>query len=192
MSDSSSRDLELMPDLIEYATAITLQETQKRCPKYVDYDDVVQEVLLHLISKPPKYDPAKGASAKTLIHTIVQRGVLKYVARQCRQAGRIKQVDEAKPEVSEDDEQVRSQQDSVERRTSDLTTKFATTDDVLQFIESEESRKLCRMVIECDGSLSEAARCLGVAEGTIRYRLKMLAPKLIAVGFNPFDKEEFR
>jgi RNA polymerase sigma factor (sigma-70 family) len=192
MNDSEPRELELTPDLIKYATAIALQEAQERCPKYVDYDDVVQEVLLHLVSKPPMYDPAKGAAAKTLIHTIVQRGVLKYVARQCRQAGRFKQVDEAKPEVTEDDEQVRPERDGVERRTSDLTTKGSTTNDVLQFIESEESRELCRQVIDCEGNLSEAARRLGVSEGTIRYRLKMLAPKLIAAGFDPFNKEEFR
>jgi RNA polymerase sigma factor (sigma-70 family) len=192
MNDSEPRELELTPDLIEYATAIALQEAKERCPKYVDYGDVVQEVLLHLISKPPKYDPTRGASAKTLIHTIVQRGVLKYVARQCRQAGRFKQVDEAKPEVTEDDEQVRPQRDGVERRTSDLTAKSSTTDDVLQFIDSEESRELCRTVIDCECNLSEAARRLGVAEGTVRYRLKMLAPKLIAAGFDPFNKEEFR
>jgi RNA polymerase sigma factor (sigma-70 family) len=192
MDDSEPRELELTPDLIEYANSIALHEAEKRCPKYVDYGDVAQEVLLHLISKPPKYDPAKGASAKTLIHTIVQRGVLKYVARQCRHAGRFKQVDEAKPEAPEDDEQLRPQRDAAERRPVDRTTKNYTTDDVLQFIDNEESRELCRTLIECDNNVSEAARRLGVVEGTLRYRLKMLAPKLIAAGFNPFNKEEFQ
>lgn len=97
MDDCEPRELELTPELIEYANSIALHEAEKRCPKYVDYGDVAQEVLLHLVSKPPKYDPTKGASAKTLIHTIVQRGVLKYVARQCRHTGRFKQVDEANP-----------------------------------------------------------------------------------------------
>jgi hypothetical protein len=40
--------------------------------------------------------------------------------------------------------------------------------------------------------MSAAARRLGVSEGTIRYRLKLLAPKLIAAGFNPFGMEEIR
>ncbi|MBM3999261.1 MAG: sigma-70 family RNA polymerase sigma factor [Planctomycetes bacterium] len=119
MDDSEPRELELTPELIEYANSIALHEAEKRCPKYVDYGDVAQEVLLHLVSKPPKYDPAKGASAKTLIHTIVQRGVLKYVARQCRHAGRFKQVDEAKAEAPDDDDQLRPQRDAAERRPVD-------------------------------------------------------------------------
>ncbi len=192
MVDSEPRELELTPDLIKYATAIALQEAQDRCPKYVDYEDVVQEVLLHLISKPPTYDPAKGASAKTLIHTILHRGVLKYVARQCRQADRFKQVDETKPETHDDDEQVRPERDAIERRPVNRPTKGSTTDDLLQFIENEESHELCRTLIECDNNLCEAARRLGVVEGTVRYRLKMLAPKLIAAGFDPFSKEEFQ
>jgi hypothetical protein len=32
---------------------------------------------------------------------------------------------------------------------------------------------------------------MGVSEGTVRYRLKLLAPKLIAAGFDPFTKEGF-
>ncbi len=191
MDGSEPRELELTPELIEHATSAALHEAQKHCPKYVDYGDVVQEVLLHLVSKPPKYDPTRGASAKTLIHTIVQRGVLKYVARQCRHAERFRQVVETKPETPEDDEQIRPQRDAAERHPFDRTTRDP-TDDVLQFIENEESRELCRTLIECDNNVSEVARRLGVTEGAVRYRLKMLAPKLIAAGFNPFNKEEFK
>ena len=218
MSQSSSSELELTPDLIDYAKAIAIREAEKRAPKYVKYDDVVQEVLLHLISKPPKYDPAKGASEKTLIHTIVQRTVLKYVARQCRHANQYKQVVETTPTTDEevdgklnprsgtpsarermvslmdaetaDDASPRGE--AVERLPRELTSKGTTTDDVLEFIDSEESRLMCRLYIECKGNVSEVARRLGFAEGTIRRRLKRLAPKLIRAGFQPLKPEEFR
>jgi transcriptional regulator of acetoin/glycerol metabolism len=82
--------------------------------------------------------------------------------------------------------------EQTERRADEVTTKGLATDDVLEFIDNEESRELCRQVIECKGNMSAAARRLGVSEGTIRYRLKLLAPKLIAAGFNPFGMEEIR
>jgi len=213
MDDSSPRELELTPDLIEYAKAVAIKEAEKRCPNYVVYDDVVQEVLLHLISKPPKYDPTRGASEKTLIYTIVQRAVLKYIGRQYRHAKRFTQAVEQEPEASdepegkllgpragttaarermigvmdaEDTDDASPQRDSAaERRPSDLTTKSLTTDDVLEFIDSEESRELCRLFMQCKCSFTETARRLGVVEGTVRYRLKLLEPKLIAAGFHP-------
>jgi len=33
---------------------------------------------------------------------------------------------------------------------------------------------------------------MGLSEGTVRYCLKLLAPKLLATGFNPFSKEQSR
>lgn len=187
MSDPSPHELELTPDLLAFAKAVALQEAQKHCPKYVDFDDVVQEALLHLMSKPPKVDPAKG-TAKTLIHTIVQRAVLKYVQRQRRQAKRFMQAPEPAITDTPDDQPDLFEQQEEDRRV-ELQKKHWTTDDVLEFIDNEESRDLCRLVIECQGNLSEAARRLGLAEGTVRYRLKLLDPKLVAAGFNPFRKE---
>ena len=62
-----------------------------------------------------------------------------------------------------------------------------------QFIDSEESRELCRHAHRVRRQ-SSAKRPDGLAsvEGTVRYRLKLLAPKLIAAGFDPFNKEELQ
>jgi RNA polymerase sigma factor (sigma-70 family) len=214
MNEPDVQEIELTPDLIEYVRAIALTEAEKRCPKYVDYGDVLQEVMLHLISKPPKYDPSRGASVKTLLHTIIQRQVLKYVARQCRHAKQFTQVEERtqNPEELQDREgklldpqsgtaaarsRMISLQDAeeadeatsngapIERRASELTATGWTMDDALEFIDDEASRELCRVFMECDGNRTETARRLGVSEGTIRYRLSMLEPRLIAAGFNP-------
>lgn len=188
MNPSSPHEIELTDDLIEFAKAVALKEAHRHCPSHVDFRDVVQDALLQLLSKPPKYDPSKGASEKTLIYTVVQRAVLKYAASEFRYVGRFTQLDEAEPKKPDDDEQLRPERDAVERRPVELTTKSSTTEDVLEFIDNEESRKLCRLYIECDNNVSETARRLGVAEGTVRYRLKMLGPKLIAAGFNPFTR----
>lgn len=53
----SPQELELTQDLLDYAKAVALIEAQKRCPKYVEFDDVVQDALLHLMSKPPSTTP---------------------------------------------------------------------------------------------------------------------------------------
>jgi DNA-binding Lrp family transcriptional regulator len=45
--------------------------------------------------------------------------------------------------------------------------------------------------MECDGNVSEAARRLGMKESTIRYRLKLLIPKLLAKGFKVVSEGEF-
>jgi len=208
---TSPQELELTPDLLEYAKAVALNEARKRCPKHVDFGDVVQDALLHLMSKPPRYDPARGASPKTLIYTVVQRAVLKYVARQCREAGRFRQFTEpvAAPSKMDDREEavtkvVRERMIELTeaktcdnrdagaeprmQRTAEFTTTEWTTEDVLEFIDNEDSRALCRLVIECGGNVSAAARQLGLTEGAVRHRLKMLAPKLLAAGFDPFGR----
>lgn len=195
MNGPPPHELELTPDLLEYAKAVALIEAQKRCPKYVDFGDVVGEAILHLMSKPPRYDPARGASPKTLIYTIVQRAVLKYVARECKRASRSKRFDEPVG-VSEDTEDgvyvdnEPAHHRITERRTAELRKSGWTTDDVLQYVDNEESRTLCRLFIEYKGNRSAVAERLGVHESTVRYRLKLLEPKLRAAGFDPFGEGE--
>jgi len=180
MNDSKPHEIELTDDLIDFARRSAIKEAKKHCPDFVIYDDVAHEAVLHLYSKPPKYDPTKGASVKTLIYTVVKWFVLKYNARQCRHARQHKQV--VKPKTGEDDDRqvalnAFSLKEEVERHQNQMTTEAPETNDLLQFIDDEESRALCRLVLECEGNLSEAARRLSIAEGTVRYRLKMLAPK---------------
>lgn len=190
MNDPEPYELELTPELLEYAHGVAIKEAEARCPKYIAYDDVAQEAVLHLMGDPPKFNPSKGAAPTTLIYVAVQRFVMKYIARQARHAQRYGQMEEASPEVYDAD--AGPQRDAPERVPKENTTKNSTTDDVLEFIDDEGSRELCRIVMECDGNMSAAARRLGLSEGTVRYRLKMLAPKLLAAGFNPYRNEEWK
>ena len=193
MHDSSAPELELTPDLLEYAKAVALKEAQKLCPPHVDYDDAVSDARLHLISKPPKHDPARGVSPKTLIYTVVQRAVLKYVGRECRHAGRFKQVVRTKTGDDDDREEALdalARGEEVNRRQRNLLADDRPPEDIFEFIDNEDSRALCRLFIECDGNVSEVARRMNLSEGAIRYRLTMLRPRLVAAGFDPFFKEE--
>lgn len=187
---TSPHELELTPDLLDYAKAVALTEARKRCPQHVDFDDVVQDALLHLMSKPPRYDPSRGASVKTLIYTVVQRAVMKFVAREVRHAGRHKQV--VTPQTGDDDDreaalEAFSLKEQVERRRKQLLIVDRTSEDIFDFIDNQESRTLCRLFIEFNGNRSAVAHRLGLTEGAVRHRLKMLAPKLRAAGFDPFE-----
>lgn len=198
MHATSAPELELTPDLLEYAKAVALNEAQKRCPGHVDYGDVVQDALLHLISKPPKYDPARGASPRTLIYTIVQRSVLKYIGRECRHANRFAQFAEPSDAPSEltpgpTEEQIRTRQHLTGSGPTQHETLQSAVDEMLCHIDNEDSRALCRLFMECNGNVSETARRMKLPEATVRYRLKnVLGPKLVAAGYSPFSCGEMQ
>ena len=199
---SEPRELELTPDLLEYAKAVALRLAPDHCkPRLArptaaksDLDerpwaDLVQEVTLQLLRRPPKFDPARGASPKTLIYTIVQRAVMKYGARQAKHEERYRQPPDTVvlSEGLADDtvDETPTAELITERRHVALTRSHWPLDDILQYIDNEDSRALCRLVIECDGNISAAARRLKLSEGTVRYRLKLLEPRLRAAGFGP-------
>lgn len=188
MPDPSPTELALTPDLLDYAQRVALQVAAKHCNPRVSFDDAAHEAVLHLMSSPPKYDPSRGASPKTLIYTIVQRAVIKFAAREAIKVGRVG----ALPQSTDADDKVEAGVYADDRwpgpasnRSVELTKSRWTMDDVLQFIDNENSRALCRLVIECDGNISEVARRLKLTEGAVRGRLRLLAPKLRAAGFDP-------
>ncbi len=119
--DPSPRELELTPDLLEYVKAVALKEAQKRCPRYVDFDDVIQFAMLQLLRRPPKFDPSRGASPKTLIYTIVHRAVIKYAELEAKQGRRFRQSSEP-TEASRGGEDIEPAHHGMsERRTTELT-----------------------------------------------------------------------
>ena len=186
--DSSPKELKLTPDLLEYARAVAIKEAPNHCGRRIDYEDVAQEAILHLLSRPPKFDPSRGASEKTLIYTIVKRAVIRFAEREAKQARRFRQFPEpvGASRDGEDDEPAHHR--ISEKRTTELTKSRWNLDDILKYVDNEESRALCRLVIECKGNLSKAAQRLKLSEGTVRYRLKLLGPKLLAAGFDPFSQ----
>jgi RNA polymerase sigma factor (sigma-70 family) len=188
MEDLTPREIELTPDLLEYAKAVALKEAPKHCGPRVDYDDVIQEAHLALLRKPPKFDPSRGANVKTLIYTIVQRAVIKYATRETHAHQRFREFPDALMASKDDDDEDSPLQQMSGRRQAELTRSRWNLDDVLQYIDNEASREMCRLVIECKGNISEAARRMKLSEGAVRHRLKLLAPKLIAAGFDPFEQ----
>ncbi|MFN0131854.1 MAG: helix-turn-helix domain-containing protein [Phycisphaerales bacterium] len=136
-----------------------------------------------MIAKPPVWDPARGASPKSLIYTVIQWAVMKYAEREERALGKFRTLLEpvdtrhnASDGVYEDP----AGREIASNRTVGLSQSSWATEDVLEFIDNEDSRALCRTIVECDGNVSEAARRLGMKESTIRYRLKLMIPKLLA------------
>ena len=181
MSDSSEkRDITLTDDLLEYAKAVALKMAKRfRLPREV-YDDAVQEAHHELHRRPVRFDPAKGGSEKTLIYTVVERAVLKFVKDENETTTRFEPTD-----AQEIQEQAEEWETGERRETWTLG-------EILQYIDNDDNRALCELVVQCKGNISEAARQLGLTEGTVRKRLRVLGPKLLAAGFDPFSIGEKR
>ena len=158
--------IKLTSDLVDFIHRSAKKEVPKRCPGFVDPNDVAQEVCLNLVRNPPRYDPTKG-SAKTLLYTVLLRAIYKYATAAADHAERNQQNDEA----------------FGDERMGDLEDQYLSIDHILRFVDSEESRTLCRVFFECDGNYSETARRLGFSDKKVRNRLQMLKPKLLASGF---------
>ncbi len=158
--------IKLTSDLVDFIHRSAKKEVPKRCPGYVDPNDVAQEVCLNLVRNPPKYDPTKG-SEKTLLYTVLLRAIYKYATAAADHAERNQQTDEA----FGNDASV------------DTATQHLCIDHILRFVDSEESRTLCRAFFECEGNYSATAQRLGFSDKKVRNRLQMLKPKLLASGF---------
>jgi DNA-directed RNA polymerase specialized sigma24 family protein len=194
MPDPSPIEIELTPDLLDYARRVGFAAAKQHCEPGVSHDDVVQEALLHLIAKPPVWDPARGASPKTLIFVIVKTAVLKHAEREERALRNFKTLRVAadtRQNASEGVYEDPKGREIASSRTVGLSQSSWATEDVLEFIDNEDSRALCRTIMECDGNVSEAARRLGLKESTVRYRLGLLIPKLLAKGFKVVSEGEF-
>jgi DNA-directed RNA polymerase specialized sigma24 family protein len=197
MNDSQPYAIELTGDRIDFVRRVARKLARKYCFKFVQVKDVIQEVHLNLLRKPPKYKPGSRATEKTFLYAAVRFHVMKYAEREARQAKWHRQLQDRPPEPvqGEHDKPVkpmdRQKGEFVELRPCDLTWKGLTADDILRYIDDETSRHLCTTVLLCDGNLSEAGRRLRMPESTVRYRLKVLGPKLLAAGFNPYRQESY-
>jgi RNA polymerase sigma factor (sigma-70 family) len=194
MPDPSPTELELTPDLLDYARRVAFKEAQKRCRPGVDHDDAAQQALLHLIAKPPVWDPERGATPKSLVYTVIQRAVMKFAARErktVRKFEPLRQASDARQNATDGVYPDPSGTEIARNRTVSLSQSFWTKEDVLDFIDNENSRETCRVIMESGGNVSEAARRLGRTEGAIRSRLNVLLPKLLATGFKVVSEGEF-
>ncbi|MGE3108296.1 MAG: sigma-70 family RNA polymerase sigma factor [Phycisphaerales bacterium] len=194
MPDPSPPELELTPDLLDFARQKGIEIAKGFRNPRVDPEDAAQHALLHLIAKPPRWDPARGASPTTLIQTIVRRAVIKFVEREARDVREFRTLNEpaeSSPAAAEGVHPDPVGTEIASSRTVGLSQSSWATDDVLEYIDNEDSRALCRTIMECDGNVSEAARRLGMKKSTIRYRLKLLIPKLLAKGFKVVAEGEF-
>lgn len=189
--------LEMTPDRLDLVRRAARKETRKRCSEFVDVRDVIQHVHLELLRRPLKYDPRNKATEKTYLWAAVRYIVINYAKREARQAERHRQLKNRQPEAveSEHDKPVkpmdRQKREFIELRPRDLTWKGLTADDILQYIDDPSSRHLCKTVLNCVGNMSEAGRRLRIPESTVRSRLKVLGPKLLAAGFNPYRQESY-
>jgi len=194
MPDPSPIEIDLTPDLLDFARRVGFEAAKKHCKPGVGHDDVVQQALLHLIAKPPVWDPARGATPKSLVYTVIQRAVMKYAEREERALRKFRTLLEPADtghNASDGVYEHPAGREIASNRTVGLSQSSWATEDVLEFIDNEDSRALCRTIVECDGNVSEAARRLGMKESTIRYRLKLLIPKLLATDFKVVSEGEF-
>lgn len=149
---------------------IAAKLVRRHCPRSVEPADVAQLVMMDLARKPLKYDASKGAKLETLLHTIVYRRALKCAEDARRMKSRFPQFSEKRPPAH-----VKAKAKRVRLR------------DILEALDDEASRELCRAYVMHDGNASLVAKELKVTEGTVRYRLQALGPRLIKAGFGKED-----
>ena len=192
MSDPSPKGLELTPDLIEYAKAVAIQTAKHRCGARIVYDDAVGQAMLHLLGALPKYDPSKPAAPKTWINTVVSRAVMKYADREQKKLDRMRSFGGP----AEDGEGPTAQQETALRRLhgrwpADHDAGASRVEEALDLIDNEDSKRMCRLLIEHNGNRSAVAREMKIDEKTVRYRIeKILQPKLLSIGFDLFGERD--
>jgi len=160
---SQRKPLVLTEELIEVGRMATYFEVQRQCQKLVDPDDAWQEICLKLVSQPQIYDPSRGASEATFLKLIVSRAVSKYAEKARRHKMRFRLME-------------------IEDREAPAEELPKEPIDWLQYIDCEETRRFCELLIACNLNKSEVARRLGWNESKVRYRLDLLAPRLKAAG----------
>ncbi len=160
---SQRRPLVLTEELIEVGRKATYFEVRRQCPKLVDPDDAWQEICLKLVSQPQMYDPSRGASEATFLKLIVSRAVSKYADKARRHKKRFRLME-------------------IEDREAPTEEPPKEPINLMQYIDCEETRRLCELLIECNFNKSEVARRLGWGESKVRSRFNLLAPRLKAAG----------
>ncbi len=147
--------IELTEDLAEYARKSAAKEARKRCPPSMDWDEIAQEAVFRLIRCPPKFDPTRGASKKTLIYIAVRCLVIKSIAREYEKANQFKQApieaDSVSPTVVETGYIPEDKSESAAQMLSDL----------LEHVQGEENQQFVRAYVKCGGNASETARRIG-------------------------------
>jgi RNA polymerase sigma factor (sigma-70 family) len=187
MPDQSPKGLELTPSLSAYAKDVASAAAKRLCGPRISRDDAASEAMLQLLRALPKY-PSRGAAPTTWIHMVVHSGVLKYAQREQKKLDRLRSFDGPSGEPTGP---TANQETALERWhgcwSADRTTAAALVEEALDLIDSEESKRMWRLLIEHGGNRSAVASEMGLSEGAVRQRLKVLAPKLLAAGFDPFS-----
>jgi DNA-directed RNA polymerase specialized sigma24 family protein len=160
---SQRKPLVLTEELIEVGRKATYFEVRRQCPNLVDPDDAWQEICLKLVSQPQMYDSSRGASEATFLKLIVSRAVSKHAEKARRQKRRFRLME-------------------IEDREAPYEEPPKKPINVMQYIDCEETRRLCELLIECNFNKSEVARQLGWSESKVRSRINLLAPRLKAAG----------
>ncbi len=159
-----------------------------------DEDDLQQELWLTLLKRAPDYDPKRGSS-NTFIDRVVNSAagmVVRHTYRQKRALGRKALSIERTSVKDNGDGKCRLadclSNDDLSRRTyafpTDEIARLDDIDAVTQALDNmpEEIRMVCRHVM--GGTISSAARDLGVSRHQIRTALQSARPYLERVGFS--------
>lgn len=192
MSDSSPEGLELTPDLIEYAKGLAAVMVTHQWDSRVATEDVVGQIMLHLIRALPDYDPSRGLAPKSWVHMVVAKAVPKYAGREWKKVKRLRPLPGSKDAPAEPTtDQATALGRWHGRWPADYEAAAARVEEALDLIDNEESKRMCRLLIEHNGNRSAVAREMKIDEGTVRYRIeKILQPKMLSIGFDLFSERD--
>jgi broad specificity phosphatase PhoE len=123
---------------------------------------------------------------------VVAKAVSKYAGREWKKVKRLRPLPGSKDAPSEPTtDQATALGRWHGRWPADYEAAAARVEEALDLIDNEESKRMCRLLIEHNGKRSAVAREMKIDEGTVRYRIeRILQPKLLSIGFDLFGERD--
>lgn len=134
-----------------------------------DFDDLLQECLIHWLMKKNQYDPEKQAALKTFMKEVINNKLMDVLRSQSRQKRKLSYMAIPIDEILNDDDQLSSgifaKEDEQLRSVinSDMDLLLANALEKL----SRKQKKMCRLVTEEGMSFREIGKTLNMSKGAV-------------------------
>jgi RNA polymerase sigma-70 factor (ECF subfamily) len=174
-----------LPDLTGYASNLIKHKARRLIGRYgftrSDYEDIQQELKLHVLQRMRHFDPRRG-SMTTFLNRIVENklaSVIRHRTATKRHCCRVTSLDDMRASRGD----VELADFAVAESPRDLATDLTGAIDKLE----PDDRRLANLLM--NGTLLEAARRLGITRASARRRVAVLRELFTDAGIDEYAGE---